>query len=376
MIKHINPRIRAIIATRYICLGMEAILCIALLTCPVHGQVQGDSRLLQQVALTERANQQAIQTWQSEANVESLLVGAIRGEHWNISDTYKVDYDFDRSTNRSRFLWTQLSETGKKGSKQVDDKTIMREGAIRTEDAVYRLDAWSPPPPGREVRKYLRIVASSDRHRGEMSSDFDPFVFFTISSGLDVHDRLIFYFEHRDAHKSRIGEISVTRSGNRVTLKESAPIVQTTTTFDLDQGGNAVFQHSNDDEVETYRDRTFEQVSGVWVPKSVSFRHLNKKTGVRSEQKVTWTHQRVNQELPEGIFALESLGIHKGDRIIDTRTGVEYFYDSTQSPLPERRKAQAKTLVVTAVAGCLALLLLFGILRGIKQIWRRHAVPA
>lgn len=373
---HVNPRMGVMIATRSMFLGIKAILCMALLTCPVHGQVQGDHSLLQQVAWTERANQQAIQTWHVEANVENFLVGTIRGELWNISRTSKVDYDFDKSTNRSRFLWTQLSEMGKKGNKQVDDKTIMREGAIRTEDAVYRLDAWSPPPPGRMVRKYLRIVAPPDRHRGEMSSEFDPFVFFTISSGLDVHDRLIDYFEHRDADKSRIGEIAVTRSGNRVTLKEFAPIVQTTTTFDLDQGGNAIFQHSNDDQVETFRDRTFELVSGVWVPKSVSFRHLNKKTGVRSEQKVTWTHQRVNQELPEGTFALESLGIHKGDRIIDTRTGAEYFYDSAQSPLPERRKAQAKTLVVTAAAGCLALLLLFGILRGIKQIWRRHAVPA
>lgn len=348
-------------------LSVLAMVCLAGFPATLTAQITGDRELLRLVAVQNRANRDAIITWSGSLQESQHLVGRFGTDDVDLVREWQVDYSFDRVRRLYAVRYRQLRESGKKNGQPFTDDTLVTWGAIRLPDVFLRVPHWREPvaPDDRPMRPDLVLCNLADERKNIMSPDFDPFHFFMIISS-DTHDRLMaFYKASLDPARQPIPTL-VERKGNLVSVRIGIEPVTELSVFDLDQGANPVEIDGKGSNHRNVIKTSFVQVSGVWVPATASIvsRH---NSGPQSDRTLTWTSNNINKDLDEHAFSPTWLGIRKGDKVRDKRTGAEYLYDEETDPLTPPRRSRTWVYAVVGGAGLLTLLLMLAGWR-----WRRR----
>jgi hypothetical protein len=332
------------------------ILALPISGCPATAQIVGDVELLKQVAVLNRANREAISTWEGQARIETRHRTNVGG---SASDTIRVsgvEFAFDRASKRLMYVRTQTEERVTKGGEVVVNRQTRSWGRILTDDIVYEVQPWEGEPNrGGQARPVLLLDAPSKQMRGDFGPDFTPFLYLEVQ-GIDVYQRMMGFYDH--AAELKRGKTSVARDGRRVVLDFDTGNIASVYVFDLDQGANPVEVRVRDKNIRRTSTREFQLVSGVWLPSRASAMHQHDAQGIDTEVKVVFTKHSVNKSISAEEFMPERLGIRKGDLVRDRRTGVEYYFEGSPG-LARGWWLRNWRNVVVGAAGLLAALFTF-----------------
>ena len=357
--------------TRKLASAVVVVAWLTTLPVAVNAQITGDRELLRQAALASRANREAILTWQGEAEITTRITGPIdeagtfTGD-WDVTRRSKVTFAFDRAARRHIFLQTQEEESGRKGNAPADGRAPLQWGILRADDTEYDVGHWYVNGKEGHPKRPVMMVQNITNHSTELSTNFNPFHLFDYLQN-DPYGLLMMYYEAPKVSS----EVTITRSGDLVTLSSKSLGGRSVYVFSLGQSGVLVKLDTGDSAQTTHRtvDREFALVNAVWVPiksRSVSVNVRNGKRRV-TECEINITKQTINRSISPEVFTPIQLGIRKGDKVRDRRTGAEYLYDEETDPLVPRR---TPVWVYTAVGGAVLATLLV-MLAGWR--WRRRA---
>jgi hypothetical protein len=98
---------------------------------------------------------------------------------------------------------------------------------------------------------------------------------------------------------------------------------------DFSQGANLTFAHYYSPKPRRTTDYriAWEQVNGVWVPKTFTYHRIIMNGGMIVHEhlrKVTWTENIVNKPLPKDAFSEKAVGLRPGDRVSNIATRKFY----------------------------------------------------
>ncbi|MDR1383680.1 MAG: outer membrane lipoprotein-sorting protein, partial [Planctomycetaceae bacterium] len=99
-------------------------------------------------------------------------------------------------------------------------------------------------------------------------------------------------------------------------------------TYDLSQGGHQIRRSSDEFGGVTIRTIDFEQNGDIWLPKKVYWKIRNVE-----EETILFSHQKINQKIPETFFTPINLGVKLGDSCYDSR--IDKVMRITDSSFPE-----------------------------------------
>lgn len=320
-------------------------------------QIRGDVQQLKLVAAQNRANREAIRTWQGEVEVAQRTIGTDKVKITDYRSVWRATYTDDRTVKKYIFLANQQEVTGIRDGQAVKMSDRLSWGGIRTPDGYSSVWPWYPDgKKGQPRRPELMVGPHNTEQVSEISTMFDPYWYMSVF--LDpVYDRLMFF--HENAHMAELSHITVSRTGSLVTVLLQKPDVGVNRyVFDLNQGANPVELAGEDALVTENHTRSFESNSDIWLPRAGKSISKNLKTGKTIESSVRWLKNVVNEPLPEDAFSPERVEIRQGDLIRDQRSGINYTYDASTdlADLDRTRRywSIAKVAAITvAVAGVL-----------------------
>jgi hypothetical protein len=324
------------------------------------------------VAAQNRVNCDAIVTWQGEVEVVQRCAETIAGQPCDLTTRTKVTFAYDRVAGKYMFLATQVEKKGTKQGQTVNDSGRVVSGGIRTPDGFYEVPEWyADARKGQLRRAELFLGPRSTESPGDFSPHFDPFWYLKLYKA-DVHDRLMFFLEN--AGLKAMSDNRVSRDRNLVTVVLGEPPGATNRyVFDLDQGANVVALGGADPEVKEEHSRSFEQVQGIWVPKTTTSKNTNLRTGMVHERKVTWLRNVLNEPLPAEAFSPEQVSVRQGDFVHDRRSGVDYRYDkSGPGDLGWRIKYRSALVVAALGLGSTCILLAGWLIRRRRRKGLKH----
>lgn len=131
---------------------------------------------------------------------------------------------------------------------------------------------------------------------------------------------------------------SVRRDEFIVTLVERSrgvPNSENTAVFDLSRGGNLTSFQGRDAVVDEDWTISYARINSVWVPEALAITSWNRKTNRRKKRQIDWITQKVNEQLPSGVFSLD--GIHTPPGTLVTDLGANKRYEFRASEVPKRR---------------------------------------
>lgn len=307
--------------------SLVAALILMILQPAACAQIVGDIELLKRVAVESRANRDAIQTWQGEAELKTRFIAKVDGGGSDITRLSRVEFAYERATNRLMYLHTQTEEKGTKGKEIVADTQVSSWGRITTDDMEYSVQPWRGDLKGRaQSRPVLVLEARSKQKRGEFGPEFDPFLSLEVQ-GLDVYQRLMGFYDH--AAELKRGKTTVAQTDNRVVLSFDTGSIQSRYVFDLAKGANPVEVETADKNIKRFATRQFQRVNGIWLPSRASATYKAETQGIETELTIVFTNHVLNKSIPAEEFIPEKLGIRKGDLVRDRRTGIEYPFEGS-----------------------------------------------
>jgi len=314
-----------------ICFGI-IISCVL----PARAGSQGDIELLRLVATAHQANRARIRTWQGRAQIEVINADA---NGVIMRDRQTVDFLCDRSRGVTRWKWAHDERYVRKGleieGRPVPDTLLESFSAMTTRGGFYR---YAPAITTREGQKLNTIVIwpPEKARKGSYSDCFDPMWYLTghMTKCLDdLVDRLAFLY--RRVKNEGISDIITMRQGDLVNLQMGDEALLNRHTFDLSKGGNVVKYYTRSDYGTELREWTYEQIDGVWVPKTFMFSHNVKSPGTYGEtsrtRSVTFNDNILNRSIPVSQFSFEALGYQDGEQVTDQRPENPSTYYKSQN---------------------------------------------
>ncbi len=357
----------------YACMLLSPMVCTA--------NEKDNYELLKQVALANKANQEAIMTWKGRVSFVTFSTSTKLAIE-NLEQHYNIEYTYDRFQDKTLFVCTRQLRKGIMDGNNIEDNKPSYYGGLRLSDGIYTRGPWQAIDE--YARPNLIFKKRDDSAHSDFSIDYIPFRYFNVQQ-MDTFSRMMFFYEHMKG-QSAIGK-KVTRRNNIVsfdnilTSSESGVVTSIGKyEFDLSRGGNPILvEVIVPDEWHYKSENTFELINNIWVPKTVYVESKSLQNGKVvdiSRVKIDWKEQQLNMEIDPQVFDLEKIGVQQGDRVIDRRTNVEYRYDeSLKLPgvaKPGRFWTTAAVLGMGGAALLIALLVLW--LRRRKRRRADHAM--
>jgi len=315
-----STSIVAIITMLTIVLSLAPPTCLAVL--------RGDVELLKIVALKHKANFESLVTWKGEAFEEVI---ATRGDNYDYMLRNNCTFAYDKLRDAARWSKQPQEHRFVMDGKNVHDILHSYNSGMIKGKHSYEYSA-TGQRDGKDTF-HLRITPQVGP-RGLSNLGFDPLGFFADPGGDEpIYDRLMWLYDNADTiikHNPQV--LSLKREGNLVTMKAWMPGPKCTSihVFDLSVGGNVIEYRNEYAKAETVHEFQYEQLSGVWVPKSYKYKNItDKQKGAgakRTTRTIRWSNSVVNVPFEEDEFALEKLGVKPGDDIHDHITGKRYKY--------------------------------------------------
>jgi hypothetical protein len=89
---------------------------------------------------------------------------------------------------------------------------------------------------------------------------------------------------------------------------------------------------------------------GIWIPKEILL-VADLSDGTREWYKYIWKENTINAEISKEVFSIDSLGVHRGTKVYDYRTGTEYILsDPKLPPMPDDHIEDLKRISITRIA--------------------------
>lgn len=215
----------------------------------------------------------------------------------------------------------------------VTEEPYFTSGIVK-DKTLYKLLSVPPTPERPPGDVIINPVSSIGGPIGSWDDDeFHPMFYFQMID-LDWYKALTFYYEK--ANSPTISNGRVWREANIVffeTVSKSAPIF-VHHEFDLSKGccikkyvnkydpNHSMFQHT--------WNLDYEEVDGVFVPKDVTFSHVNSDGSKKITRVVQFTQNVMNKPIEAEEFSLAKLRLIPGDRVQDSATGVIFKYNGTR----------------------------------------------
>lgn len=325
-----------------------------------------DTELLELAASTHEANIDRLRTWSGRVRV-TMSMGAAKeaeGPARERTSTLFVSFYYDRTKQAKRWAWTH------EGSERRFP--VVRDGMIK-EGVFYRSGPIKPGP--NEGSRRFTIESPYAISPDPMPKDFDATYWFT-DHGSPLTERFRAYCVMVEKGHNP-DDVVVSRDGERVILELGGNDVLNRLTVDLSEGGLFVaYDGESSGVAERWRYQN-EQVAGVWVPKEISQEVINSKAGRRVALELEWLENRVNEPIAAEEFTLAKIGIRRGDRIYDHRSGSlqtvtseEYRSpeDSEEADIDDQKPPASKgPLLAWLGAG---LLILIAVVVGVRRRYR------
>jgi len=218
----------------------------------------------------------------------------------------------------------------------VDSSKIQKDGLAHEENKKFvncmvKGDSYydiGPYYPDKMSRPYLaRIRPYEEKFIKIYAYDFHPMFYFGIVDR-DMCKRLDQLYREGDL-PGDMEPIRVDRDGDLVTcqLRDEEPINRYV--FNLAQGCNLVSWYSKASIVTERWDFEYEEINGVFVPKSAKWHNEQRVEGHEPKilkRVVDFEGSVVNEPIPVSEFSLDKLGVEPGDTIYDVAIGLSYTY--------------------------------------------------
>jgi hypothetical protein len=331
---------------------------------PAFGQITGDARLLKVASTYYKENRAKIKTWSGVVEVESEVS---RPDGPTRKYRSSVEFAFDAKRAATRWNWSYEDFVVVYDGRAQDQPPIGLHNGLVRDSALYLVD-FKPNVPG--TRTFV-IHEPSETIFGPMSQDFDPFYFMS-DHGEEMDKRLTGIHNHRDSPGAK--NWTVERDGDLITVRSESTIeaygggiLAAQYDIDLAKGGNPVLLTNispiNDERLAVVLDR----INDVWIPREVDYSHTQLRSGKatkHSRSRLSWRVSRVNEVLHEDEFSLARIGARPGDRVSDSRSGVEYVVPIEEiTPQPAQASSNWRFAVVVGGAAIAAMLAIW--------TWRR-----
>ena len=294
--------------------------CLVLLLLPaaVRAEVTGPLEALDELAAVHVANRESIETWAGEVRLVDAMK---RPDGLDVVRPGSATYAYERGTG-TRYVF-RYEDAG-------PDWPPLRFGGLRLGSTNY---SYAFHRPGGDVTQGVTVKETDSIPVGTMTPNLFPMAFYGVSEygGRSVEDFIesckrmadregVRYEIVRDADVLRVGVTNLTNGGANVHE------------FDFVQGGNMIRSTATASDGERWEvDINWEQHGGSWTPVLYDYRQRTLDGKTTAGRKVSWVHQAVNEPLPGGTFALETIEIDPGAWVTDHRTGEALRYEGTQT---------------------------------------------
>ncbi len=323
------------------------IIPILLTSLPCSAEIQGDKELLKTVALANKANFESILTWRSDVYEEQK---ATEGDSYKRTLNSQCIMVYDQLKQAVRWNKTPkeylLEEDGKRKNYDMDNSTDYTSSMFINSTYYNYVSNRQPGDPNDKF--YILTIDDAKKAQGLLNYTFDPRLLITLN-GEPVYNSLMFFYEHA----KDVNNISVSRSGDIVTLEYLDNKLDDKRVFDLSKGGNLV-EWYNKGTAENDRKCTYENKSGVWVLKTYYKTYSGQaQRGIDLETRLLkFDNSVVNVPFKDDEFTVAKMGIKNGEMIQDHISGKIYKYDGTfQEPLRFPKQLAGKKLPILTNLG-------------------------
>ena len=301
-------------------------------------EITGDTQILAVVADRYERNLAKIKTWQGEAIVTRSVTSGSGSDQMHRQGKYKAEFLVDRTAKAVRYSWYTLEEVERKGGEEVRSDMNPIAG-MTTDDCDYvmsYLGYYGRPGTMRNLNIYPRDT----RPRYFQGAGFDPVHILEQEIYPDLCGQLRFYAKIGDSKTLSPG--TVVRQGDLVTLETTHEMEMGTHVekfvFDLSKDGSLLeYYNYTPGNNKTLWTLTYEDVNGIFIPKTVSLSDSQPKSSTISQHHAVLTNRAVNKPIGREEFSLHVLGLMVGDQIKDTRTGLTYKFGeagATEADMP------------------------------------------
>ena len=342
----------------------------------------GDAELLRTVSQEHRSNIERIRTWSGTIRESMDSAIPVQGnDPFVIHSKAIIEFACDRPRKsfRSNYLCMDRTTEGELEGVDSDNQPVRPGmGVMVVDDCYYRCsyDAgidWLPAQKGASdergtasrvpLTRVAVIRPAGERRKPEaLGNEIDPFYWFTYR-GKDTGECFGVYSGWAEEKADFSSRVTVGHERDRVTLRIGDSNGHNRYVADLQQGANLV-EYDAADSTGTRENwkYEYESVSGIWVPKQVRL-EIHGPDGSHYVRTLSWEKNVVNEPVEETEFALTKLGLRRGDKVQDERTGEDYVVQGHEYPASDAETGQvavqSRTFSRTVLlAGCVALLLL------------------
>jgi hypothetical protein len=304
--------------------------------------------LLRSVSQQHKGNLERIRTWRGAIQIatKSIIKQSQDGntQPLTIDSEANVSFVCDRPRKKLRANYASLKHT----ISGIDEASLKENQALSkaphcnfmvANDAYYCYEFDSgldsivqDKDRSLSVGRVAIVRAAGERRKpSALGMEIDPFYWFTYN-GKDV--ATVFNNYHDWAKDgSDVSHVTLSRDGNLVTLLLSRGDMFNKYVVDCAQGANLAEYHASDgpsgtQETWTYK---YEEVGGAWVPQHVSL-SIDSAGGSHNSRTLQWTENRINEQVDEAEFTLLKLGLRRGDRVEDKRSGERFRIQGIEFP--------------------------------------------
>jgi len=278
--------------------------------------------LLERIARENSANHARVRTWRGKVEF-SLEVGTIGNDPLQEVEKAKIRFVYDREKQWSLSVYEQTKAAENEGG-------LTLEATMLKDDGYYRYGSHPPDHFPVKFLAILRIDAASEGRKTEewtTRGDFRPLGMST--PGANVSGLMLSYVK-AIGEGTELKDTTLSREGNLITLRNELGGVLNEYVVDLDRAASLVqFLVKGSDPSLVWKCEV-QNVAGVYVPKVLTRDNVRGKQ--RSIERMRWFDQVVNEPIPPDEFTIANLGVHRGDRVQDSRTGATYELSDENLP--------------------------------------------
>lgn len=281
-------------------------------------------QMLDRIETSHANNILRLQTWQGVASIEFYLELQGFRQNQRASVRFAADVRHNRYSYRGHYekVGRQLGD-----SIPISQEPETEYGGLIVEDDVFAIS----PTPGNKLKQKLIIRDfATNLNIGILSEDFYPMRFFRLGDR-EISDVFV---SIRKNKKTDWLNVTAVRDGNEIRLRRSNTLLPNAFTeyvFDLSQGCNLVEFVNVDADAKRHCRYLFEEINGVWVPKTIQYDARVFSTNERRIKTIAFDTTGVNEAIPESNFTIEFIGALPGDVIADARTQQSYTLQGNTS---------------------------------------------
>ena len=320
---------------------------------------------LRSVAARIQSNHEKIHSWKGRARIKRTVYGMDRGrpdDRWDRKE-FEQEIRFWQSDEHQAFRWEITYLHNKEMDRNGDlikDRPVARESGMIKNDLFYVTNRMTKE--SRDMQKHTLLIRDKEASGGGDATRGTNPSFFNPKDSLRLFSET--FYEMTAGSVLQLEQVPVPE-GVKLTLEEednlltytidAGPHGYTIYSYDKDRGYSFVSMESDDKVGLRQSEKViYDLIDGIYVPvKRVSTTdNYDPKTGKDSwgqRRELSFEESLLNVPMSESEFSIAAMEmLRPGDKIEDTRTGLEYVYNP-DSAIRDIDKALVREEVASTV---------------------------